>query len=90
MSVIIGSGYYKTRTILQRRIKEGTANLIETESVDYACYFCEKKIQGKVHIYRELQKKAGGETETTYFIGERCFRRSKIYEYCDGLESSFN
>ncbi len=90
MGTEIGSAYFRTRARLQNGIRESALQSLVAEPDDHACYFCGRRITGRMHVIRENEKIMGFESETEYYVGERCYRRSFFFEYLNGMESSLS
>ncbi|PIN87977.1 hypothetical protein COV12_00965 [Candidatus Woesearchaeota archaeon CG10_big_fil_rev_8_21_14_0_10_32_24] len=58
MAIIVGSEYWKKKDSLVERVLTGTIDVVPIESKDYACYFCEKKIERRTYLLVDENEKS--------------------------------
>lgn len=90
MAIIPGSGYREIRARLRKAIREGTIHTLEAEATDHACYFCGKRIEGRMWMLTDSGIGDYRASEGRYPIGECCYQRSRIYEYCNEMPVGLN
>ncbi|HJX05726.1 MAG TPA: hypothetical protein VJ461_03380 [Candidatus Nanoarchaeia archaeon] len=77
MAVIPGIKYLETRAMLIESIRDESTSVLEQEAEDHACYFCNKRIHGKMMILSEKEIIGKRESETNYFIHPDCYEEAK-------------
>ena len=53
MAIIPGIKYFETKASLIEKIRDNDISVLEQEAEDHACYFCTKRIQGKMMVLSE-------------------------------------
>jgi len=88
--ITIGSEYLHTLSKLREKIRNATATHIEKEAENHACYFCGKKITGKMNVLVEKESIKGYESESKFIIDKKCYEMSKLYFYSRDMPLSIN
>ena len=84
MTITIGERYYQTLDRLIAGIKDSSIGLKKPEPGNtYACYFCERKITGRVRLLMEKDRPEG-EEHTIYPIDAIC------YAACKGMTIAYS
>jgi len=76
----IGSKYLENVLGLMAKLAGGFLEITDSVAEDHVCYFCKKRIRGKMFTLKDREKDPNGyETESKYFSDQFCFK--DITEY---------
>lgn len=70
----ISSEYESNKLMLAKLLSEGSFMPFEADATNHACYFCRKRITGKMHV---LLHKEDGYTTSIYFLDDECYNQPK-------------
>lgn len=85
MAIEIGRGYMENKARLREDIYSDKANAAETTAGNNACYFCCKKIIGKMVVITESNEINKGGLISTYFLDDICYNLARNYIYYKGM-----
>ena len=77
MAVITGSKYEVTKAILKSLIGQNAVSVLEMEAMNHVCYFCLKRIDGKLHVVIVEEKAGEKQSESMYFLDNYCYENTK-------------
>jgi hypothetical protein len=83
---MVGEKYEDKLLMLKELIRKGFGNILESEAENHACYFCRKRIEGRMVILT-LGEKNGF---SRYPIDKRCYKIFQLFEEYDGMLVSLN
>ena len=71
----VSSKYKDALLELKRKIRDKKIFILEDIAKNNACYFCNKRIDGKMKILTDFETTNGHETETRYYLDFKCYRK---------------
>ena len=71
----IGSKYKDNKSELKQKISGKKIFVLEDIAKNNACYFCGKRINGKMKILIDFEITNSYETETEYYLDFKCYRK---------------
>jgi hypothetical protein len=77
MTIIPGIKYLETRAMLIERIRDENISVLEQEAENHACYFCTKRIRGKMMVLSDSETINRRVHETKYYIDINCYEEAK-------------
>lgn len=85
MTIEIGRGCMENMSRLREDIYSDKANTAETAAGNNACYFCCKKIMGKMVVITENSEINNRKLISTYFLDDFCYNLARNYIYYEGI-----
>ena len=90
MYLIIGSKYEETKAMLTEKIRKGDISVLEAEATCHACFFCGKRIEGRMKMLTVEDILKGNEVTSDYFIDDTCYRKAQFFDEYRGIPNSLS